>query len=450
MHTLKDILFARSIAVVGASADPLKMGHILLKNLIEGGYQGDLYPVNLKEENILGLPCVKSVAEIKGVLDLVIICVPAKLALPVIHEAGEKGARGAIVISGGFKEVGNDQMECELVDAAKSYGMRVIGPNCQGVNYTANRMCATWPLIKTRGAIGVVSQSGTIGAEMELLAEKDGIGVSCFAALGNKSDIDETDFIDFFAKDPNTKVIAINIEGIQDAERFIGAVTGAVQEKPVVILKPGRTEKGKLAVASHTKSVAGNDRIFTAFCKKHGILRAFGMDDFYDLCKISIGTIPPGGNRLVILTSSGGAGILAADIVEDCGLDLPALDESLRSILQKVLPAQCVLSNPLDLTGDATSERYETALGEIIKQNCFDVILAIFGDPISGACRVLKNLEKPVPVVACYLGGGEVQKQEELLMNQAGIPVFPTPERAVKAIAALVDSAVRKRRITIK
>ena len=447
MHSLKDILFARSIAVVGASADPLKMGHILLKNLIEGGYKGDLYPVNLKEENILGLPCIKSVTDIKGNLDLVIICVPAKLAQNVIHQAGAKGALAAIVISGGFKEIGNDQMERDLVDAAKSYGMRVIGPNCQGVNYTANRMCATWPLVRMQGVIGIVSQSGTIGAEMELLAEKDGIGVSCFAALGNKSDIDEADFIDFFIEDPNTKVIAINIEGIKDAQRFTDTVTRAVKKKPVVILKPGRTEKGKIAVASHTKSVAGNDRVFSAFCKKHGILRAFGMDDFYDLCKLSIGAIPPLGKRLLILTSSGGAGILAADTVEDMGLDLPVLDESLRNILQKVLPPQCVLSNPLDLTGDATSERYEAALNEIIKQNCFDMILVIFGDPITGACRVLENLRSSIPAVACYLGGGEVQKQEELLMNQAGIPVFPTPERAVKAIAALVSSAVRERGI---
>ncbi|MDR1570347.1 MAG: acetate--CoA ligase family protein [Oscillospiraceae bacterium] len=455
MHTLADILLARSIAVVGASANPEKMGYVILNNLIQGGYAGALYPVNLKEQIILGLPCIPSVADIPGELDLVVVCVPAAHAASVLRQAGAKGAKGAIIISGGFGEIGNYDRAVELTDAAKAYGMRVIGPNCQGVNYTANRMCATWPLVKSPGAIGIVSQSGTIGAEIELLAERDGIGVSCFAALGNKSDIDEADFIDFFVSDPHTKVIALNIEGIGDPERFIPAITRAARIKPVVALKPGRTEKGMRAVASHTSSIAGNDRLFTAFCRKYGIIRADDLTEFYDFCKAAALSKTPMGPRVLIISSSGGAGILSADAADEAGLDIRAISGETIARLGQALPSQCVLANPLDLTGDATASRYEAAFDALGGNSEFDVILAIFGDPIAGACKVIQRQLSvaSMPVVVSFLGGGDVQLRETALMHQNGIAVYPTPERAVKAIGALVRlrlaAARRERKMVI-
>lgn len=440
MYGLNDILRARSVAVVGASGNPEKMGFTLLSNLIQGGFEGEIYPINLREETILGLKCFKSLADVPGRVDLAVICVPGSLVRDVVEEAGKQSIKGLIIISGGFKEIGNDALEQEIVTLARSYGMRIIGPNCQGVNYTANKMCATWPFVKTRGSIGVVSQSGTIGAEMELLAEKDGLGVSCFAALGNKSDISEVDFVNFFVDDPHTDVIALNIEGVREDSGFIEALRAAAQKKPVVILKPGRTEKGRIAVASHTKSIAGNDRLFSAFCKKYGIIRAMDLTEFYDFCKMASFVKRPRGNRMLVITSSGGAGILATDTAEENGVDLVPLSGALKSALKEVLPPQCVLSNPMDLTGDARAERYESALNALQNNDCCDILLAIFGDPIPRAYEVLERFRRQskIAVLASYLGGGEDQMIEVALMNEHKMPVYPTPERAVRSVRAVL------------
>lgn len=285
MFSLEDILLAKSIAVVGASNNPNKMGHTLIKNIVDGGFEGKIYPVNLKEDKILGIRAYPDISSIPENIDLVVVSVPAFAVQDIIKQAGEKGVKGAIIISGGFKEIGNHDLEKEVLKTAREYGMRIIGPNCQGVNYTANKMCATWPLVKTQGSIGVVSQSGTIGATIELWAEREDMGVSCFASLGNKSDISETDFVEYFADDPNTKVVALNIEGIQEGEAFVDTMVRTSHKKPIVVLKPGRTAKGIEAVASHTKSIAGNDKIFSAFCKKHGIVRANDITEFYDFVR---------------------------------------------------------------------------------------------------------------------------------------------------------------------
>ena len=440
MYSLGDILHAKSIAVVGASGSPEKMGYTLLHNILEGEFEGGVYPINPKEDSILGKQCYKSLAEVPGSVDVAVLCVPSKFVGGVVQEAGEKGVKGLIIISGGFKEIGNDVMENEVVALAKSYGMRIIGPNCQGVNYTGNKMCATWPFVKTKGSIGVVSQSGTIGAEMELLAEKDGIGVSCFAALGNKSDISEVDFVNFFVEDPHTKVIALNIEGIQEGSGFIEALRDAAQKKPVVILKPGRTQKGQIAVASHTKSIAGNDRLFSAFCQKYGIIRALDLTEFYDFCKMAAFVAKPAGNRMAVVTSSGGAGILATDTAEENAVDMITLSDGLKAALGEVLPPQCVLSNPLDLTGDARADRYESAFEVLLKDDSYDILLAIFGDPIPGAYEAAERFrqQSKAAVVVSYLGGGQVQEDEVALMNANKMPVYPTPERAVKSVRAVL------------
>lgn len=440
MYDLNDILRATSIAVVGASGNPEKTGFTMLNNIINGGFEGDIYPINLKEELILGKRCYRSLSDVPGDVDLAIICVPGGFVRDIVQEAGEKSVKGLIIISGGFKEVGNDALEDEIVALAKSYGMRIIGPNCQGVNYTGNKMCATWPLVKTKGSIGIVSQSGTIGAEMELLAEKDGLGVSCFAALGNKSDISEVDFVNFFADDPLTKVIALNIEGIREGSGFIEALRIAAQKKPVVILKPGRTNKGRIAVASHTKSIAGNDKLFSAFCRKFGIIRAMELTEFYDFCKMASFVKRPKGNRMMVITSSGGAGILATDTAEENGIDIVPLPGVTKNALKEVLPLQCVLSNPLDLTGDARAERYESALNVLLNDDGFDILLSIFGDPIPRAYEVLERFRRnsKAAVVVSYLGGGEDQQTEVALMNAHGMPVYPTPERAVKSARAML------------
>lgn len=441
MFSLEDILLAKSIAVVGASNNPNKMGHTLIKNIVDGGFEGKIYPVNLKEDKILGIRAYPDISSIPENIDLVVVSVPAFAVQDIIKQAGEKGVKGAIIISGGFKEIGNHDLEKEVLKTAREYGMRIIGPNCQGVNYTANKMCATWPLVKTQGSIGVVSQSGTIGATIELWAEREDMGVSCFASLGNKSDISETDFVEYFADDPNTKVVALNIEGIQEGEAFVDTMVRTSHKKPIVVLKPGRTAKGIEAVASHTKSIAGNDKIFSAFCKKHGIVRANDITEFYDFCKIAATSRKPKGNKMLIITSSGGAGIIATDTAEKIGIDIASISHELKRKLEDILPDQCVLSNPLDLTGDATAERYEKTLKAVMDDGNFDLLLTIFGDPIPGAFEVINKFKSnsKAQIIVSYLGGGDVEEQEVKLMNRNNIPAFPTPERAVKAAKALLE-----------
>lgn len=439
INSLKDILWAKSIAVVGATRNEGKKGYEILWNIINGGYKGEIFPVNKKETSILGLKCYSSLLDINKDIDLVVIIVPAMAVKQIIIEASKKNVKGAIIISGGFKEIGNENLENELFDIAQKLGIRLIGPNCQGINYRANHLCATWPLIDCDGKIGIVSQSGTIGAAIAQWAKDEKVGISCFASLGNKVDIDEIDFINFFSHDIATQAISVNIEGVKNGERFIDILSSAAKKKPIIILKPGRTEAGVKAVSSHTKSIAGNDMVFSAFCKRHGIIRANDITEFYDYSKIASLCRKPNGNDIVIITSSGGAGIIAVDTAIQCGLNVASINDMLVKELSTVLPSQCVISNPLDLTGDANIERYEMALEKVISFSKADIILIIFGDPIIGAYELVKkySLNSKKTIVASYIGGGDIEKQEVEKMNKNSIPVFPTPERAIKSINSL-------------
>lgn len=440
LDAIQAMFNAKCTAVVGASASADKTGHTILKNIIDGGYQGHLYPINPKSESILGIPCCPSLLDVPEDIDLVVVVVPAKAVPEVMRQAAKKNAKGAIIVSGGFRETGHTALEAEVMGIANENNMAVIGPNCQGMNYTPNHLCASWPLVTTQGSMAVVSQSGTIGAAMEGWAEDDGIGITAMVALGNKSGIGEVELMRYFTLDDATKVIALNIEGVSDGPEFIRAACDALKKKPVVLLKPGRTAKGAEAAQSHTKSIAGNDAVFDAVCRQFGIIRAEGITEFYDYCKILGMLDKPAGRRVMIVTSSGGSGILAADICEDLQLELVRLDEDIATRLTSSLPEQCVVANPLDLTGDATAERYQTAMDVAVEAENVDTYLLIFGDPIENVCETVDNLKKKTnkPVLVAYLGGGQVEKEEAKKMHARGIPVFQTPERAVRALGALV------------
>jgi acetyl coenzyme A synthetase (ADP forming)-like protein len=442
LNSLESLFNAKSVAVVGASGNPEKTGHIILKNIIDGGFKGKVYPINPKEEVILGHMCYKSITEVPGDIDLIVIAIPAKFVPKVMEDAGAKQVKGAVIISGGFREVGNTQLEEEVINAAKKYGIRVIGPNCQGFNYTPNKLCATWPLIKRKGPIAVISQSGTAGATIEMLADSEYLGVSAFVALGNKSDVSEIDLIDYFCGDTETRVISLYVEGVKDGSKFMETGRRAVQTKPVVVLKPGTTEKGRKAAESHTKSIAGMDQIFDGVCRQLGIVRANDITELYDYSK-ALGFLKrPKGNNMLIATSSGGCGIIATDTAENCGVNIADLSEGIKEQLREVLPDQCVVSNPLDLTGDATAERYKQAMEIAIEDPNIDIYMLIFGDPIPGAFEVVKELwsKTDKPIVVTYLGGGQTETEEVSKMHKNGIPVFPTPERAVKAVKAILSA----------
>ncbi|RME42722.1 MAG: CoA-binding protein, partial [Chloroflexi bacterium] len=333
VNQLDAILRPKSVAVIGASTSPEKLGYQILKNIIDSGFQGPVYPVNPKADTILDLPCYAGVKAIDPPPDLAVIIIPARFVPQALEECGEHGVKGAVIISGGFSEAGpeGEALQQQVVEVAQRYGVRVVGPNCQGVNNPHHPLCASWPLLTYRGKIAVISQSGTVGAAMMDWLTEEKLGCASFVSMGNRADVDETDLIAYFNRDPDTGVIAAYIEGIKRPEAFLRVVEEL--HKPLVVLKSGRTPKGKVAAESHTKALAGADAIYDALFARHNICRAYTIEEFYDFAKAFAYLKPPAGNRILFITTSGGAGILATDQAELEGLDVATLSPELAETL---------------------------------------------------------------------------------------------------------------------
>lgn len=432
LSSLEPIFKPKSVAVIGASTAPGKLGHDILANLKNGGFAGPLYPVNPKAEEILGLKVYKSITETPAAPDLAVVVIPARLVPGTLEQAAAKGVKAAVVITGGFAEAGaeGERLQDELAQVVRKTGIRVIGPNCQGVNLPHHQMCASWPLITTKGKIAFASQSGTVGAAFLDLAAAEKLGVSAFISLGNRVDVDEAEVISYFNADPHTQVIALYLEGVKRPTYFLDALTEA--EKPVVILKAGRTSRGSRAAESHTKSLAGTDAIYDALFEKYKVYRADNLEELFDFAKALAYLPRPRGPRLMITTSSGGAAILAIDEAEKNGLETPEPSPSLTKSLRQMVPAHCPVGNPVDLTGDvmADASLYKKVMDEARRE--FDTQVVIFGDPIPGACQ---QVTPGASELVIFLGGAEVEREEREKLYDAGIPVFPTPERGVKALA---------------
>ncbi len=438
---LSPLFHPESVAVIGASESAGKLGHEILKNLIDGGFPGALYPINPKSERILGLACFKNVRDVPGKVDLAVVIIPARFVSQTIRECGEKGVKGAIVISGGFSEAGaeGEALQNELARAARDSGVRVVGPNCQGINSPYHPMCASWPLLTQKGRVAVISQSGTVGAAMMDWFSVEGLGVSAFVSLGNRADIDEIDLMEYFEADPNTRVIAAYLEGVKDAVRFQKVLSQL--KKPLVVLKSGRTPKGKVAAESHTKSLAGADAIYSSLFKRLGVCRAETIEEFYDFAKALAYLEPPKGNSILYITTSGGAAILATDAAEQEGLNVAPLPPQLAQEIEGVIPAHAIRGNPLDLTGDADAGMFQ----EVIQRArpYYDTLGIIFGDPIVDASRVVTPGSNELII---YLGGAEVEREEKLRMHQIGIPVYPTPERGIRALSQVLPPSLKEQK----
>ncbi|MHB0884830.1 MAG: acetate--CoA ligase family protein [Bacillota bacterium] len=433
---LERLFEAKSVAVVGASATPLKIGHTLLTNLIEGGFQGRLYPINPKETEILGHRAYPSLSAVPDDIDLVVIAVPAAVVPSVVEEAVNKKAGAAIIVSGGFREAGNAEGERQLVQTARAGGLRVVGPNCQGLAYLPNHLCATWPVQKLAGSIAVVSQSGTVAAALADWATEDGLGISCMLALGNKTDVAETEAIDFLAGDGRSKVIAVYSEGLGDGRKFMDTLRRATAKVPVVLLRGGRTPVGHQAAQTHTKSLAGQYEVFASLAEAAGATVVDSLEALYDAAKAYAGIPPAAGHRVAIVTSSGGSGVLATDAGVEVGLELAHLSDATTAALRDKLPPRCSVRNPIDLTGDGTVEQYAEVIRTAAVDPGVDAFLAIFGDPIPGAAAAMAKLQREhtKPIVVCFLGGGEVEAQERRAFAEARIPVFSSPERAMRGL----------------
>jgi len=450
---LERLFKPESIAVVGASRYPKKVGHAVLNNLLKAGFRGRLFPVNPQAEDILGLKCYRSLSEIKAHIDQVVVAVPARHVTPVIKEAVSLGVSSAVILTAGFREAGPEglRLEEELREIIRKGNIRILGPNCLGIINTENNLNATFAAgMPPKGRISFFSQSGAIGIAILDWAIGNRIGFSKFISLGNKIDLNEIDFLEYFMDDPQTDIILGYIEDVVDGRRFIDIAKRVTKKKPVILIKSGGTGAGARAASSHTGALAGSEVAFDAAFKKTGIIKAGSIQELFDSAMAFYSKRLPEGKRLLIITNAGGPGILAADAAERSGLDLPLLPSKLLQELRSFLPGNASLYNPIDIIGDADSERYRRTLLSIIKEDFFDGLVVILTpQAMTDVEEVAKTIIEASeltdkPVIACFMGEARVREGLELIKSK-GIPSFSYPETAVGAFRRLWDYYVWKK-----
>jgi acetyl coenzyme A synthetase (ADP forming)-like protein len=443
----------KSVAIIGASRSPKKVGHVIFRNFIEGGFKGKVYPINPKTEDLFGHKCYSSVLNIKGRIDLAVIAIPAPIVPTVLKQCGRKGIKAAIIVSGGFKEIGRKDIEDDIVKIVKKYGIRVIGPNGLGV-YDAYSCVDTIfnPRYKLErpeeGRISLMSQSGaTMSVLLDWMSMK-GYKASKFISYGNATDIDEADLAEYLAEDEKTSVICIYFEGVKRGRRFYETMKQLSGKIPIIALKGGVTEAGHKAVSSHTGNLAGESAVYSAAFKQAGIIEAEDLEQIFDFARV-LSTQPiPKGNRVQVITDGGGFGVLATDWIAKNRLKLAEMAESNLDALRKLTPDHAVVSNPIDLTGDATTEMYSKSINIALRDNNVDmiVVVALFQPPlltadvtdvISDAGRKKK---KPIVVVSA---GGRYTEVLKKSLEDSDVPCFSYPERAVRALRALYDYGKR-------
>jgi len=448
-QSLDSIFNARSVALIGASDDPKKFGFMTLRSLITAGFKGPIYPINPKGGELMGLKVYPTLKEIPSSIDLAVIIIPAKFVPQTLLDAAAKGAKGAVVLSGGFREAGRPDLENEIIKISRQKNIRILGPNIQGINYLPNNLCAMFfPVIKTRGPIAIISQSGTVTAALSEWAADEGLGISAAVNLGNQADLCESDYLDFFASDSNTKTIVMYLEGLKNANRFLRVLQATCRQKPVALLKGGRTATGQRSAASHTGSLATNYGVFSGVCRQLGAYVAEDLETLYDAAKGMATIRPPRGNRILSISSSGGAGTLAADQAEDYGLAMPPLPDHVAAEIKNVgAPPLATLANPLDLVS-IMAEDFRKVVLTLDPFDVADTVLLNFGDPIAGGVEMAGELAGKIraSLAVAYFGGGDEEKKGRTALHQLGIPVFPTPERAIRGIGAASWAAEYSRR----
>ena len=448
------LFYPKSIAVIGASQDPQKIGYSVLNNIKKYLYAGDIYPINPKSEEILGIKTYKSISEIKGDVDLAVIAIPAPMVPQALRDCIEKGVKSAVIISAGFKESGTAGvlLEEELKALARDSGIRILGPNCLGVINTANNINATFAAgMLPKGKISFFSQSGALGIAILDWAIGNKIGFSKFISLGNKADLNETDFIEYFIDDPETDIILGYIEDVVDGRRFLEIAQKATKVKPIILVKSGGTQAGARAASSHTGALAGSENAFNAAFKQTGIMRAEGIEDLFETAKAFNSKKLPSGNNLLILTNAGGPGIIAADVAEKSGINLPQLSRETVEQLMSVLPKNASLYNPVDIIGDATAERYSAVLDRVINDPNVDGVLVILTPQavinVEDTARVVIGSSKKTdkPLITSFMGLERVRTSVEMLKT-ASLSNYSYPEPAVRAFKRLSDFALWKRK----
>ncbi len=450
---LEALLMPRSVAIVGASAAPGKVGQAVLANMIAAGFPGRIVPVNPKADTLLGLPCLRSLADLDEKPDLVVIAVPTPAVKGAVTDAIAAGVGAIIVITAGFKETGPEgaALEAEITALCRRAGVRLMGPNCLGLINTQAKLNASFAKqTPSVGSISVLSQSGALCTAILDWAAGRHLGLAKLISIGNKADLDETDFLEALAEDEATRVIVGYLENITAGDTFIKRAEAVAARKPVVILKVGTTAAGSKAASSHTGSLAGADIAYGAAFKRAGVIRAEGFEDMFDAATALAMQPLPRGNRVAIITNAGGPGIMAADAVESSGLVVASLGEELRSELARQLPAAASVGNPIDVLGDAGPDRYAMAVAAAQSAPAIDAIIVILTpqamtDPAAIARAIAQHAHGAKPLLAVFMGGQEVMPGRDELVA-AGLPDYSAPERAVRALKAMVEYAAWRER----
>lgn len=443
---LEPFFTPRGIAVVGASRDPYKPGYGVVRNLRDIGFRGGIYPVNPAAQEILGYRCYRSVSEVPDPVDLAVIIVPAAHVIEVIKQCAARGIRHAVVSSGGFSEIGEEgrAREQALIETAKQLGMRIIGPNCIGTIDTYHPLNVTFTIGKPRpGPIGFVSQSGALCVALLMWAENEGIGFSRIASLGNQADVNETEMLDVLGEDPRTQVVAVYVEGITDGRAFMEVAERISRRKPLIVLKGGRGSGGAKAVRSHTGALAGSLEAYQAAFHRCGALQAHTLLDLAEWADAAASQPLPQGDRVAVLTNAGGAGVVAVDALEACGLKLAELNEKTRATLRTVAPPPCAIENPVDVLAGSGPTVYGVALEALLTDDGVDAVIVIVGPqdwflPTSLAEVIGEAFARHKKPVLASLMGLEATHQAVALLRRYHVPNFSFPDRAAHALAALL------------
>lgn len=451
MNQLDYFFKPKSVAIIGASRDPKKIGHVIFRNFVEGKFPGKIFPINPNAEELFGHKCYPTVLVVEDRIDLAVVTVPAQLVLSVLEECGKKRIPAVIIITGGFKEIGNADLENKVASILKKYRIRAIGPNCIGIFDPYSGVDTFFlPRYKLerpgKGKIAFISQSGALGSVILDWMAMKGYKISKFISYGNAVDVDEADLMKYLSEDKDTDVICAYFEGVKEGRKFYDITKKISSKKPVIVLKGGTTEEGTTAVASHTGSLAGSAEIyFTAF-KQAGVIQTLNVEQVFDYARI-LSTQPiPKGNRVQIITDGGGYGVMTTDWLIKSGLQMAKMSTQNIEKIKKACPSHVVVKNPIDLTGDADTERYKLAIETAMDDPNVDIVAVIIlfqiptltADVVDVVSAVSDRKLKPLIVIA---GGGRYTEVLKKSLEDFGVPCFSYPEQAVGALRALYQYA---------
>ncbi|MEJ3654378.1 acetate--CoA ligase family protein [Actinomycetes bacterium KLBMP 9759] len=448
LAVMNRLMHPRAVAVIGASNETGKIGNSVMRNLVDGGYAGEIYPINPKAEEVLGRKAYPKIGDVPGDVDVAVFAVPAKFVVGAVREVGAKGVPVAVLIPSGFAETGNVELQEELVTAARESGVRLLGPNIYGYYSTHDNLCATFCTpFDVKGGVALTSQSGGIGMAILGFARSTNTGVSAIVGLGNKSDIDEDDLLTFFATDDNTTCVAMHLEDLKDGRAFVEAARRTTKEKPVVVLKAGRTASGARAASSHTGALAGDDKVYDDILRQAGVVRAYGLNDMLEYAR-GLPVLPtPKGENVVIITGAGGSGVLLSDACEANGLQLMTIPQDLDEAFRAFIPPFGAAGNPVDITGGEPPSTYEATIRLGLQDPRIHALILgywhtivtppmVFAELVAKVAAEARTAGIDKPIVASLAGDTEVEQASQYLYEH-GVVAYPyTTEKPVAVLGA--------------